>query len=306
MAEMAWLEAVDQRSLATDRSESDGGFFYIPDKGCGVRESISLFWRYCAYKGLTGGQGYELLAGNLCSDGGRGVVIGRKLDEDGGIVRETSRESGILFNLEVVVEVSEDGSVGFVYEDEMATQILVLVVIDGWRRGYLLVEVGWNVLRVSLLGEAGEVLGEDVIERFEVLGSDGIVGERNGDRKLGIGVGGGEGVAVRAAVSDGSDDGAIRAHKLLERSQFDHKIDIAIRERRLCARDRQALEVKRAGGHRGCCSLLCTFLQRRRRYRQEQEGVASVHGYCADGYGQDGVTRSRKAMSLRSPAVISG
>ena len=90
-----------------------------PDKGCGAGQSILLFWRHRTGKSLTGSQGNELLTGDFGSIGGRGVVIGREFDEDGCIRREISRE--VLLDLELMVEFSEDGSIGFVYENEMTT-----------------------------------------------------------------------------------------------------------------------------------------------------------------------------------------
>ena len=268
--------------------KSDKGL--LPDKGCGIRQDISLFRRYCAYKSLTGGQGNELLAGNLCSNGSCRVVIRRELDENGCILREAPRQTWVLFDLEVVVEVSEDGSVGFVYEDEMSTQILVFVFVDGtkgrWSRVDLLVVV-WDLLVISLLGKMADILGEDVIEGFEILGSDGILGERDGDGELAVGIGSPEGVEVSIG-SDGGHHFARRIDGGLEIPQFDDQTDIAVRGRRLCGRHRHTLEKERAGG--AGHSLLA--LQRRQRQRQEQESVADLHRYRLDGYGPGRMWRS--------------
>ena len=46
---------------------------------------------------------------------------------------------------------------------------------------HLSVELAWNVPFVSPFGETGDILGEDVVAGFEILGSEGI--PREGDRK---------------------------------------------------------------------------------------------------------------------------
>ena len=87
------------------------------------------------------------------------------------------------------------------------------------------------MLFLSLFGKPGDVLGEDVIEGFEILGSDGI--SREGDRKgeRGFRSGGHEGVEVRVS-SGRSSHSARRVHRdFYLPSQFDNQIDITIRER---------------------------------------------------------------------------
>jgi len=218
---------------------------WLPDKGCGVGQGVSLFWRNCADESVAGSQRHELFSGNPPADRGGRVVIGGKLDDDGCVLRETPGQSRVLVNLEFVVEVAENGSVRFVDEDEVPAQILVFVGRTGDAVD-LVVEVVRDVLAVPLLGEAGDVLGEDVVEGFEIAGSDRVPGERDGNRKLGIRIGGQEGVDV-GVVSDGSRHSSGWVHGDFETPQFDDEVYVAVGERRASSRDRHALEIERVG-----------------------------------------------------------
>ena len=161
-----------------------------PDKGCGVRQSVLLFGRHCAHKSLAGSHRRKLFPGDLPSNRRRGVVVWRELDDDRRILREASSQSWILGDFEFVVEVSENGPIRLVYEDEMAAQILIFVVMvvgrtDGGRGAVdLSVEVVRDVLSIPFLCESSDVLSEDVVERFEILRSRRIAREWNRYRKL--------------------------------------------------------------------------------------------------------------------------
>ena len=101
----------------------------------------------------------------------------------------------------------------------------------------------WDVLTVPLFGKAGDVLGEDVIERLEVLGSDGIVRNRDRDGELWVRIGGQEGVNVRVT-SDRSRHPPTWIDGYLEMPKSDYEVDVTIWERRLSSRDRHAFEVE--------------------------------------------------------------
>ena len=231
--------------------DSDLTEVLLPDKGRSLGQSISLFWRNCADESLTGSDGDELFAGYPIPDRGRRVIVRGKLDDDRCVLREISNQSRILGNPEFVVEISKHGPVRLVDKHEMAAQILVFLFVGRRRRlggsaVDLSVEVVWNVLAIPLLGKAGDVLGEDVIESFEVLRGDGIERERDRDGELWVRIGGQESVKV-GITSDGSRHPATWVHGYFEVSKSDYEVDVTIWERRPSSRDRHTFEEERVG-----------------------------------------------------------
>lgn len=142
------------------------------------------------YESLASGHRNELLSGNLGSNRGSRVIIWRKVDEDGLVIREISCQSRIFVDPEFVLKVTDDGPIRLVHEDEMTAQILVFLFVGRtdprWGGIDLAVNMMGDFLTVPLLGELADILCEDVIEGFEILESDGAPWRWNGYREGGI------------------------------------------------------------------------------------------------------------------------
>lgn len=139
------------------------------------------------YKSFASGHRNELLSGNLGSTRGRRVIIWRKVDEDGFVLREISCQSWIFVDLEFMLKVADNGPVRLVHEDETAPQILVFVFVGRtdprWGGIDLPVKLMRYFLTLPLLGELADILREDMIEGFEILGSGGTPWRWDGYRE---------------------------------------------------------------------------------------------------------------------------